>query len=213
MKDKEIMNGNKLLSSFVDSILKIINDERPSITIDFQNLKSDFDFDFFDDDISFYTKILSHFCRKDLSKIVDTITQSSEIFLRNLFQLMKYIQSLIDTNKFELLYKDPIIKLDISLIIGYLVNKYGLNTLESMEFFFVCIKELEKKNGIKSVKYNIKYDTIIKEKAKEKVKKLLLKKDVNHVDFLNDLENILLELKRYENVDIIDEIYKKYKND
>ena len=92
MKEKNILNGNELLSSFANSMIKILNDEEPpSITIDIQNLKSEFDFDFFDDDISFYTKILSHFCCKDLNKILDTIILSSNFFLRNLYQFMMYI--------------------------------------------------------------------------------------------------------------------------
>ena len=145
MEENKITIGNGLLISFINSILKIINQEILSLTIDNQNLKSDFDFGFFDDDISFYTKILSHFIDEDLTKILKNITQTSDIFKRNLVQFMMYIQSLINTNKFELLYKDPIIKLDISLIMGYLVNNYGKDTLELFEFFFVCIKELEKK--------------------------------------------------------------------
>ena len=69
MEEKKIMNGNRFLLSFVNSILKIINDEISSITMDNKNLKSDFDYDFFDDDISFYTNILSHFDSKDLKKL------------------------------------------------------------------------------------------------------------------------------------------------
>ena len=89
---------------------------------------------------------------------------------------MMYIQSLINTNQFELLYKDPIIKLDICLIIDYLVNKDDSNPVELIEFFYVCIKELEKKYGVKCLNYNTNYDNRFKEEAKRKVKNLLLKK-------------------------------------
>ena len=208
------MKGNGLLLSFVDSILKIINNKAPSISIDINNnIKTDLGFDYFDDDNSFYTKILSHFACEDLTKIIDTFIQSSDIFLRNLYIFMMYIQSLINTNKFELLYKDPIIKLDISLIIEYLANKYNSDILESIEFFFVCIKELEKKYGIKCLDYNTKYDNEFKERAKSKVKHLLLIKNVNYSIFLRDLEQILHELKRNEDANEIHDIYIKYKND
>ena len=213
MEENKITIGNGLLISFINSILKIINQEILSITIDKQNLKSDFDFGFFDDDISFYTEILSHFIDEDLTKILKNITQTSDIFKRNLVQFMMYIQSLINTNKFELLYKDPIIKLDISLIMGYLVNNYGKDTLESFEFFFVCIKELEKKYGIKCLNCKTDYDSELKKKAESNVKQLLYIKKNNFSNFLNNLEQILFGLNRYEEVDVIHEIYIKYKND
>ena len=213
MEENKITIGNGLLISFINSILKIINQEILSLTIDNQNLKSDFDFGFFDDDISFYTEILSHFIDEDLTKILKNITQTSDIFKRNLVQFMMYIQSLINTNKFELLYKDPIIKLDISLIMGYLVNNYGKDTLESFEFFFVCIKELEKKYGIKCSNCKTDYDSELKKKAESNVKQLLYIKKNNFSNFLNNLEQILFGLNRYEEVDVIHEIYIKYKND
>ena len=57
---------------------------------------------------------------------------------------MMYIQSLINTNQFELLYKDPIIKLDICLIIDYLVNKDDSNPVELIEFFLCMHKRIGK---------------------------------------------------------------------
>ena len=145
MSEEIIHNGNELLLTFINSLLKTMNKENPNVNFNIEKLKDNFDFDFFNDDISFYTKVLSHFDGEDLTKILDNITKISNIFLRNLYVFLKYLQSLIE---FKLLYKDPIIKLDVSLIIGYLVNKYGSNTVESVEFFYMykrVRKEIRKK--------------------------------------------------------------------
>ena len=211
MSDEIIHNGNELLLTFINSLLKIMNKENPIVNFNIEKLKDNFDFDFFNDDISFYTKVLSHFDGEDLTKILDNITKISNIFLRNLYVFLKYLQSLI--NEFKLLYKDPIIKLDVSLIIGYLVNKYGSNTVESVEFFFICIKELEKKYGKKCMNFSTKYDTEIKLNAQDKIETLLLKQKINYSNLLNKVKQIYIKEGKYNELDDINIIIDNYKND
>ena len=74
------------------------------------------------------------------NKVLTNIQSSSKLFLRNVIVFLKYLQEIINKNKFESVYKDPIIKIDISLIIGYLSNKYGKDTVESVEFFLDMYK-------------------------------------------------------------------------
>ena len=73
MSEEIIHNGNELLLTFINSFLKIMNKENPNVHFNIEKLKDNFDFDFFNDDISFYTKVLSHFDGEDLTKILDNI--------------------------------------------------------------------------------------------------------------------------------------------
>ena len=158
MKDEKTINGNELLLSFIISVLNIIDNEINSITFELGNKINEFDLNFFDDDTNFYKKILSHLYGIERGKVIANIQSSSKLLLRNLIVFLKYLQEIINTNKFESIYKDPIVKIDISLIIGYLSDKYGKDTVESVEFFWICIKELERKYKIPYNNYNTKYD-------------------------------------------------------
>ena len=137
------MKENESLLVFINYILHLPEKQIP-ITIDKQKLTNELDFKFFEDNEIFYTKILSHLL-SDEDKILDNIECSSKIFKRNLFIFLEYLRTLITTYNHKDLYKDTIVKLDISLIIGYLVNKYETPFVESIEFFPLCIEELEKK--------------------------------------------------------------------
>ena len=99
--------------------------------------------------------------------MLESIRGFSNLFKRNLFVFLEYLRTLIYSNNFKELYKDPIVKLDISLIIGYLVNKYGEKIVKSIEFFPSYIKELEKKYGKNQIDKTI-YDIDIKKDAELK---------------------------------------------
>ena len=160
------MDGNRYLLSLIDFILSAPKKSPTPILIDDSKLKNEFDFNTFEDDEIFYTKILYHLLnQKDKNKVLNSITSLSKIFKRNLFVFLGYLRTLIDSNKYKELYKDPIIKLDISLIIGYLVNKFEETIFKSIEFFPICINELEKKYGKNQIDNTI-FDNDIKKDAK-----------------------------------------------
>ena len=182
------MDGNRYLLSLIDFILNAPEQSPTPILIDDSKLKNEFDFNTFEDDEIFYTKILYHLLnQKDKNKVLNSITSLSKIFKRNLFVFLGYLRTLIDSNKYKELYKDPIIKLDISLIIGYLVNKFGETIVKSIEFFPICINELEKKYGKNQIDNTI-FDNDIKKDAKLKYAFFKTQKRGNFSDLIEYLQ-------------------------
>ena len=182
------MDGNRYLLSLIDFILSAPEQSPTPILIDDSKLKNEFDFNTFEDDEIFYTKILYHLLnQKDKNKVLNSITSLSKIFKRNLFVFLGYLRTLIDSNKYKELYKDPIIKLDISLIIGYLVNKFGETIVKSIEFFPICINELEKKYGKNQIDNTI-FDNDIKKDAKLKYAFFKTQKRGNFSDLIEYLQ-------------------------
>ena len=213
MKDENKMNGNELLLTFVNSVIKIINQKKHSINIDKIEKVSEFDLKFFDNDHNFYMKILSHLGPTDMAKVLKNINLASKSFLRNLVVFLEYLKTIVNTNKYELLYKDPIVKLDISLIIGYLTENYGSKTIESVEFFWVCIKELEKKYKIPYTNYVTKFDNELKARAEEEINNLKLKKIWNFSEMLNFLRQNLNDPEEIGYLNEVCEIFKEYEKD
>ena len=160
------MTENKSLLAFINYFLNLPN-KLTKITIDNKKLRNEFDFNSFEDNDIFYGKIKSHLNCEDKDKIMKNMESSSDLFQRNLFAFLEYLRTLIIKYNHKDLYKDTIVKLDISLIIGYLVNKYGEQIVESIEFFPSCIKELEKKYEKNIIDQTI-FDTDLKKDAKEK---------------------------------------------
>ena len=208
--EEEKQKGNELLKLIVDSILEIIDRIMPSISF---KSKKCFNFNLFDDDNSFYIKNLSNLSDLNFYKVFSNIKGFSLYFLRNLNIFLKYLQTLIDSNKFEQLYKDPIVKLDISLIIGYLVNNYGSKIIEPIEFFHLSIKELEKKYKIKNTDIQTKYDIELTSKAKEQIKDLKFEKKINYTNMLESLIDIYMNSENYEDLEKIKIIYEQFKKD
>ena len=213
MKNEKSINGNELLLSFIISVLDIINNEINSITIDLGNKINEFDLNFFDDDANFYKKILSHLYGIEKNKVLTNIQSSSKLFLRNLIVFLKYLQEIVNTNKFKPVYKDPIVKIDISLIIGYLSNKYGKDTVESVEFFWICIKELERKYNIPYNNYSSNYDNEIKSEAEYEINRLIFRKKTNFVTMLEFLKQHFADSDLYEDLKEVNKIYKEYLKD
>ena len=208
------MDGNRYLLSLIDFILSAPEQSPTPILIDDSKLKNEFDFNTFEDDEIFYTKILYHLLnQKDKNKVLNSITSLSKIFKRNLFVFLGYLRTLIDSNKYKELYKDPIIKLDISLIIGYLVNKFGETIVKSIEFFPICINELEKKYGKNQIDNTI-FDNDIKKDAKLKYAFFKTQKRGNFSDLIEYLQKYYTDkaLLSKEDREKIDEIKIKSEN-
>ena len=208
------MAKNESLLAFINYFLNHLNlkETDTKITIDKKKLRNEFDFYSFEDNDIFYAKILSHFLNDD-DKIIKNLVSSSKVFQRNLFVFLEYLRALIIKYNYEDLYKDTIVKLDISLIIGYLVNKYGAQIVESIEFFPSCIKELEKKYK-KNVIGETIFDNDLKKDAKEKLVFLKVNKIKNFKKLLLYLQNYYTTSDTYSQNDSyeIDEIYSKYGN-
>ena len=208
------MDGNRYLLSLIDFILSAPEQSPTPILIDDSKLKNEFDFNTFEDDEIFYTKILYHLLnQKDKNKVLNSITSLSKIFKRNLFVFLGYLRTLIDSNKYKELYKDPIIKLDISLIIGYLVNKFGETIVKSIEFFPICINELEKKYGKNQIDNTI-FDNDIKKDAKLIYEFFETQKRGNFSDLIEYLQKYYTDkaLLSKEDREKIDEIKIKSEN-
>ena len=139
-------------------------------------------------------------------KIFDNLKNAPKFFLRNLIIFLNYLKILLNAKINDKLFEDPIIKLDVSLIIGYLVNKYGSKIVESIDFFPLCIKELENKYKIKNENCITKYDDEIRKKAKDTLEDLQYTKKQNFTIFLNSLMEFYSNSKDYENIEKIKNI-------
>ena len=199
------MTENKTLLDFINFILNF--PKKTKITKDNQKLRNEFDFNSFEDNDIFYRKIKSHLNGEDKDKIMKNMESSSDLFQRNLFAFLQYLRTLIIKYNHKDLYKDTIVKLDISLIIGYLVNKYGAQIVESIEFFPSCIKELEKKYEKNTINQTI-FDDDLKKDAKKKLEYLKTNKINNFEKLLEYLQEYYTTPKTYsqEDADKIDKI-------
>ena len=208
------MEENKPLLDLIDFILNIPNQDEIQISINTQKLRNEFDFNSFEDNDIFYTKVLSHLLKDDEEeKIINNFLSSSKIFQRNLFAFLEYLRTLITKYQHKDIYKEAIVKLDLSLIIGYLVNKYRAQIVESLEFFPSCIKELEKKYNKNIIKETI-YDIELKKDAAVRLNTLKKRKRKNFKNLLLFFQNQESKIENFtqNDMDIIDEISIKTKN-
>ena len=208
------MEENKPLLDLIDFILNIPNQDEIQISINTQKLRNEFDFNSFEDNDIFYTKVLSHLLKDDEEeKIINNFLSSSKIFKRNLFAFLEYLRTIITKYQHKDIYKEAIVKLDLSLIIGYLVNKYGAEIVESLEFFPSCIKELEKKYNKNIIKETI-YDIELKKDAAVILNTLKKRKRKNFKNLLLFFQNQESKIENFtqNDMDIIDEISIKTKN-
>ena len=215
MEVEETKTGNKLLFYTIDSMLRIIDNKIPFVPIDIPNTISEFDFDSFEDNLNFYYKILSILAEDENEsiKIINNLAKTSKSFLRNLINFLIFLKRLLDEKKTEAFFKDPIIKLDISLIIEYLRNKYGSKIVESIDFFSLCTKELENKYDIKHLDYVTRFDDELKKDAEENLRNLESLKKRNFLNLLNFLKNIYTNSSDFTNLENIKKIKAKFMND
>ena len=215
MEVEETKTGNKLLLYVIDSMLRMIDNQMPLVPIDIPNTISEFDFDSFEDNLNFYYKILSILAEDDneSTKIINNLAETSKSFLRNLINFLIFLKRLLDEKKTEALFKDSIIKIDISLIIGYLRNKYGSKIVESIDFFSLCTKELENKYDIKHLDYVTRFDDELKKDAEEKLRNLESLKKRNFLGLLNFLKNKYTNSSDFTNLENIKKIKAKFMND
>ena len=207
------LDGNNLLLYIIGLLLKITDSQLPKNKYESKDLIKEFDFNFFDDNNCFYANLISQLSYNNLAKILDNIEVIPDYILRYIIIFIKYIESIINSNQYKELYKDTIVKIDFSILIGYLYNKYGEKIIESIEFFPLCIKELEKKYNISCNVTNTDNDYKIKKEASNKIINLFNKKGLKFRASLESLKTIYIEKNKYEEYEQIIKIIEKYDND
>lgn len=215
---------NKIINYIINSMINLFEEKNiEEINFDYECEKK-IDFDFFNNDVKYYSYLIYIFELIPpkyfiLDKIQPIINQ------RNFIIFLYFLKKVIQTNKNA--YQNQIIKINISLIIFYFENKKGKEIINSQEYFYICIKEIEKEFKIKCDEINTIFDNKwIKEYHEivnlfKKNKKMYVKQAIKDIqsyyikknDYLNieEISKILEENINNENIDSIINIkYKKY---
>ena len=202
LKKEEIL-FIETLKAFKNIIGRIFIDEYKSIT-------KEFGIDFFNDDINFYSKLLNDMC--DASFPVHPIKLlSHELNQRNLIILIEFIQQISQFK--HNLYKDPIIKLNLSIIIGFFTNGFGKKFVDTPEYFYLCLKELEKYYGIQSTNLVTTFDEIWRIKAEESLKTLEDIKKRNISKIFSKVQILYEEDKNYDKFADVGKIIRLFQED
>lgn len=202
-KKKEEILFNETLNAFKNIIEGIF-------IYKYKNISKEFGIDFFDDDINFYSKLLNDMC--DASFPVHPIKLlSHELNQRNLIILIKLIQQLSQYR--HNLYKDPIIKINLSIIIGYFTNGFGKKFVDTPEYFYLCLKELVKFYGIQNINLMTTFDKIWREKAKESLKTLEDIKKRNILKIFSKVQILYENEKDYDEVAKVGKIIRLFNED
>ncbi len=134
---------NKIIIYIIDSMIDLFNEKNIDIFIEDYRQKEKIitNFDLFDNNIIFYSNLLNtfktiFFKNNILENVKPIINQ------RNLLIFLDYLRIII--LEFQEAYKNPIIKLNIFLIVSYFCEKKGNKIINSAEYFYICQKEIEK---------------------------------------------------------------------
>ena len=101
---------------FVESLKAFKNILNGISYFDYKEIKKGFGIDFFDDELNFYSKHLNDMYETIFSfRPIESL--SHELNQRNMVKLLDYIEQLSQIN--ENIYKEPLIKLNLSLIFNY----------------------------------------------------------------------------------------------
>ena len=146
---------NEIINYIIDSMLNLFEEKKiEEVNFDY-DIEDLIDFDFFDNNLKFYSNLINLFEQIphnyfNLDKIQPVINQ------RNFIIFLNFLKRIIQINKNA--YQNPIIKLNISLIIFYFEKKKGIEIINSQEYFYICIKEIEKIFKIKCDEINTIFD-------------------------------------------------------
>ena len=144
--DEESKYCNEIINYIIDSMINIFVDKKRKISFDCEEIyEIPINFFLFNDDNRFYYK-LSTLYEKILqihSKIDNFLNKiESYINQRNFIIFLYFFKNII--SQYKDAYKNPIIKLNIYLIIIYFAENKGEKIINSIEYFYICKKELEK---------------------------------------------------------------------
>ena len=128
---------------------------------------------------------------------------------------IEYLIKLLETNNDA--YKNDIVKINISIIITFIFNKYSKDIVNSREYFYLCIKELQ--NIYENENINQKLSKLWKNKYNSlKISLLRLignwcTSNYNLFEENNNYKELLQELKNKKiSEENIDNYIKKYNN-
>ena len=220
---------NKIIIFMIDYLMNRLNGKKIDIfNQDYKQIKEiNYGFDFFDNNMNFYSELYQ------VLKILPTYPNLLEnvkpiINQRNLLIFLKYLKKIIIEHKDA--YKNPVIKLNLKLIISYFVKQKGQKIINSSEYFYICQKEIEKiyetKNDELKTDFDNKWINNFEEEIKsfktlqldnliiafQRVKDYYIKnEDYNNCDEVYKIVNKLLkETKDIENEIINNDKYKEY---
>jgi len=132
-----------------------------------------------------------------------------EINQRNLLLLLNYIEQLSQYK--ENIYKEPLIKLNLSLIIGFFTNRYSKKFVNTQEYFYLCLKELEKYYGINNNINETIFDIKWRNKAKKELSKFVYIKKENISTILSQVK--IIYKNDYVELEKINRLFRECKED
>ena len=234
MENKNINESeyaNYILIYIIESIINILDEKTIDIfskNILYENENELLNFDDFDNNIIFYSYLISSFQNIkynnfNLIKIQPIINQ------RNFLIFLNYLKEIVTNNKNA--YKNSIIKINIYLIISYFDGNKSKDIINSVEYFNISQKEIEKIYKIKSKKNETIYDNKWKKEYHKNVisfkntqlfnvkqifsfiKTYFIKKNI--FTYIDEIEKILNDLNNKINLNVENEIidndnYKMY---
>ena len=204
--NKSVTNGNLLALRCIYRLNKIVFTEivfsdNTGYLNALETSNIEIDEQYMNDDLLFYSRILDDLISIQcydiqlLDKIVHKMNQ------RNLFLFLKYLTILL-TKKPEL-YKEPLIKLNISIIVGFFKSGLGDKLVNSIEYFYLCRKELEKNYGVQIDVNECEYDFVWKNMAQKEINNQETKIKYNYDVALEELYKFYCKNEQYEELEKI----------
>ncbi len=215
MEEKNKISAKELLAYCVDYLLRILGEEGSLFSRYDKNSKSAYELDFFDDDISFYSKILKELNEARKEKIKDNIKLLQPAIIRNLIIFLRSLRFLINlhTPNTSELYKDKIIKYDISLIEGYFVNTFNKKIIRRKEFFILCKNELESRYNYFYNNYTTNQDLHWKQSAEYEMSDLRERQKIIFEDILSTVSQYYYDKEDYTKYELIKGLTNSFKED
>ena len=196
-----------LFNEILETIKTILNGKAIG---GYKYVSKEFGIDFFDDESNFYSKHLNDMF--DTSFPVNPIESlEHQINQRNLILLLEYFEYLNENN--ENIYKEPLIKLNLSLIIGFFTQRFGKKVIDTKEYFYICLKEIEKYYKFNKINIETTFDNFWRDKAKKLIDeyKEIKKKNISQLYYY---VKVLYEKKRdLDEVAKLGRILREYNED
>ena len=171
------INGKSLFNESLATFKKILDIFDGSTYGESKNISKEYGIDFFDDDINLYSKFINDLYKANFPTNPIEIL-NHEINQRNLILLIQYIEQLSRVN--ENIYKEPLIKINLAIIFGYFIDRFEKKFVDTQEYFYLCLKEIEKYFPINFENNETKFDEEWKKKAKISLKKFEEKKNTKY---------------------------------
>lgn len=179
------INGKLLFNESLAAFKNILNIYDGFTYGEYKNISKEYGIDFFDDDINLYSKFVNDLYRANYPTNPIEIL-NHKINQRNLILLIQYIEQLSKVNKN--IYKEPLIKINLAIIFGYFTDRLGEKYVDTQEYFYLCLKEIEKYFPINFENNKTKFDEEWKKKAKISLKKFEEKKIQNIITIFSEVK-------------------------